>query len=250
MSSTGRPNSRSSDGVEARAPETDPPVHTLAVPKWRYGLALALAALPSVAVWLGLYHFRSAPLAFALYHGYCLVGGLLLRSAETPATERRFPVNWWQLPLIALFANGWTILLYHYVGAALLDTKHVMVQLAAYGLPPSSYRYLFPYFALVNPVVEEFFWRSGVYLMMRHHFAHWRHAAALSSIFFGAWHWLVIRRFLEPPIALLATLAIMLAGYALADVYERTRSLAWPIALHAIAADVPILLLLVLMGNR
>jgi membrane protease YdiL (CAAX protease family) len=125
-----------------------------------------------------------------------------------------------------------------------------LIQLAAYGLPPSSYRYLFPFFALVNPTVEEFFWRSGVYATMRHHFSHWRHAAVISSFFFGAWHWLVISRFLTPPIAVLATIGVMIAGYALTLVYERTRNLVWPIALHAIAADVPILLLLLLMGPQ
>jgi membrane protease YdiL (CAAX protease family) len=224
--------------------------HTLTMPPWRYALALALAGLPSAVVWLGLYRLHSAALAFVFYHGYCLVGGLVLRAVETPSTERRFPVNWRYLPLVALLANGWTVILYRFIGAALFDVKHVMVQLADFGLPPSSYRYLFPYFALVNPTVEEFFWRSGVYATMRHHFAHWQRAAVVSSVLFGAWHWLVIRRFLTPPVALLATVAVMIAGYGLTLVYERTRNLAWPIALHAIAADVPILLLLLLMGQR
>jgi membrane protease YdiL (CAAX protease family) len=121
--------------------------------------------------------------------------------------------------------------------------------LSARGLPQQAYPLLFPYFALVNPLAEEYFWRGGVYATLRHLFQSWVWPALVSSVLFGAWHWLVIRLFVTPPIALCATFVIMGIGFALCVVYERTRRLGYAVALHAFAGDAPLLLLLLLVGR-
>jgi membrane protease YdiL (CAAX protease family) len=125
----------------------------------------------------------------------------------------------------------------------------VLGLLSARGLAPSTYVWLFPYFAFVNPLAEEFFWRGGVYATFRRLFASPVAAALVASAFFGAWHWLVFRLFVAPPVALAATLLVVLVGLALTLVYERTRRLAYPVILHALAGDAPLLLLLFLLGR-
>jgi len=131
----------------------------------------------------------------------------------------------------------------------LMAWSFALTLLAARGLPPATYIYLFPYFAIVNPLAEEFFWRGGIYATLRHLFGSWVTAAAVSSVFFGAWHWLVIRLFVAPVTALAATFVIMGIGFALAAVYEHTRRLAYAVILHALAGDAPLLLLLLLLGR-
>jgi membrane protease YdiL (CAAX protease family) len=84
---------------------------------------------------------------------------------------------------------------------------------------------------------------------LRHLFSGWLPAAGAASILFGAWHWLVIRLFVAPPVALATTALIMLVGFGLTVVYERTRRLAYPVILHSLAGDAPLLLLLLLASR-
>jgi len=192
---------------------------------------------------------NSAPLAFGLYHGLCFAGGFLLRSPGLPDPEKVYAVRIRHLLFAVLGANAVTLLLYSLVGAALLEKPRVLDFLATRGLGPDTYVWLFPYFALVNPLAEEFFWRGGVYPTYRRLFRSQIAAALLAAGFFGAWHWLVLNLFVAPAIALGATVGIVLVGLALTALYEGTRKLAYPIALHAFAADAPLLLLLLLLGR-
>jgi membrane protease YdiL (CAAX protease family) len=230
------------------SPDASPPKRPL--PLWRYGLALLLGVAVWPAAWAGLYANKSAALAFVFYHAVCVAGGLLLRSPGLPAPIRLYPFSRGALLGTVAAANVFTLAAYLLVGAALLDRRNALNLLSASGLPPSNYAFLFPYFAIVNPVVEEFFWRGGVYATLRHLFRHWWGAALVSSVLFGAWHWLVIRLFVAPPIALAATVLIMGIGFALAAVYERTRRMAYPVILHALAGDAPLLLLLLLVSRE
>lgn len=213
-------------------------------------LVLLLCLSPWVAVWAGLYRFGSAPLAFVFYHVFCLVGGLLLRSPALPKTERVSSQRRELLIGITLVANVATVILYLTVGGLLLDQPAVLTQMKTRGLPTTTYFWLFPYFAIVNPLAEEFFWRGGVYGQLRKVFPNWIYAALISSAFFGAWHWLVVRLFVAPHLALPATLGIAGVGFLLAYLYEDHRRLIYPITLHALAADVPLLIVLYLVGIR
>jgi membrane protease YdiL (CAAX protease family) len=85
--------------------------------------------------------------------------------------------------------------------------------------------------------------------VLRQRFPDWRVAACIASFFFGAWHWLVVRLFVAPWLAILTTLLIAGVGYVLTMVYERTRHLALPIALHALAGDAPLLVVLALLSR-
>ena len=210
-------------------------------------LGLGLAVWPAAGG--GLYGLGSAPLAFLGYHALCVVGGYLLRSPGLPAPHRLYPVARRHLLAAVVGANSVAVILYTLVGAAVLNRESVLTLLGQRGLPPSSYLYLFPYFAIVNPIVEEYFWRGGVYATLRHLFKGWVRAALVTSVLFGAWHWLVLRLFVAPIIAITATVAIMAIGFALTWVYEHTRRLAYPVILHALAGDLPLLLLLILVSR-
>ena len=216
---------------------------------WRALLALTFCLLPWPAAWFGLYLHGSAPLAFLFYHAVCFAGGSLLRSPGLPHTDRISALKRRHLLGAVLGANLCAYLLYMLAGALLLNRPHVLGLLSARGLAPSTYVWLFPYFAFVNPLAEEFFWRGGVYATFRRLFASPVAAALVASVFFGAWHWLVFRLFVAPPVALAATLLVVLVGLALTLVYERTRRLAYPVILHALAGDAPLLLLLFLLGR-
>ena len=72
----------------------------------------------------------------------------------------------------------------------------------------------------VAPVVEELFFRGYAYPVLKRHAG--RHAAWMSGLLFAAVHFYVVN-----------FLAIFAAGWVLARLYERSRSLAVPIVAHA-----------------
>jgi membrane protease YdiL (CAAX protease family) len=210
-------------------------------------LAVLLSFCPWAAVYAGLYFYRSAPLAFVFYHIFCFIGGLLLRSPGLPKLDPPSALRRRILIAVILVANLGAATLYSLIGSLLFDRPHVLRQMETSGLPPTTYFWLFPYFAIVNPLAEEFFWRGGVYAAFRRYLRHWWEAALLASFFFGAWHWLVVRLFVISWLAILSTLTIAIVGFLLTIVYERTRRLPYPIALHALAGDMPLLVVLYLM---
>ncbi len=232
MSSTSNPNKPSSENTTTA--------------RGRAALALVLAVLPWPAAWFGIYEHRSAPLAFLLYHGLCFAGGRLLRGG-LPPSERIRRLRREHLLGTVLAANGFAFLLYALAGAALLDRPHVLGLLAGRGLAPSTYLWLFPYFAFVNPLAEEFFWRGGVYATLRHLPLPPAVPALTAATLFASWHWLVFRLFVAPAAALAATATVLLVGLALTAVYEQTHRLAYAVILHALAGDAPLLLLLILL---
>ncbi|GAB4468912.1 MAG: hypothetical protein OHK0029_41450 [Armatimonadaceae bacterium] len=212
--------------------------------KRRFWLALLFCFGPWVAVYIGLYRFGSAMISFLLYHTFCLLAGLFLRSPALPKIDQMPLIRRRVLVGVVILANLGAAILYSQLGNILLDRPRVLNQMQTSGLPPNTYYWLFPYFAIVNPLAEEFFWRGGVYPALRHRLPHWVLAALLTSVFFGGWHWLVVRLFVEPWLAIGSTAMIALVGFMLTVVYERTRRLLYPIALHALAGDMPLLVIL------
>ena len=222
---------------------------TVRLPPWRAAGAFVFCVLPWLAAWLGLYRLESAPLAFLLYHTVCFAGGLLLRSPGLPDPERLYTPRRRHLLMVVIAANVLALLFYHLVGVALLDKPHILGFLSERGLTPATYVVLFPYFAFVNPLAEEFFWRGGIYATFRRLFASPLLAALLGAVFFGGWHWLVFRLFVPSALALGATLLVIIVGLILTLLYERTRRLSYAVAVHALAGDTPLLLLLLLLGQ-
>lgn len=165
--------------------------------------ALLFSLLVWPTVWLGLYGLHSAPLAFTLYHALCFVGGSLLRSIQEPVSQATSPPGpHWRGILItaAVTTNLAAFALYHLVGGSILDRETVLAQLTERGLPSSAYIWLFPYFVIVNPIAEEWFWRGGIYGALRDArslLKPWQ-ASCIAALFFGAWHWLTIRLFVSP----------------------------------------------------
>jgi membrane protease YdiL (CAAX protease family) len=214
MSSTKTPKKQSSSAL--------PPVN---------GGALGLALLPWPAVAAGLFLFHSALLAFVFYHCTCLfstwrLGGF--RASLKPALPLKVHA------LAAVASNAVLVGLYLLLGKWLLPADLLMARLAGVGITTSSFVWLFPYFLITNPVVEELFWRGS----------QGKGGPFYTAILFGAWHSLPI--FLIAPlwVAPLAVLGIMAVGFVLGEIVERTKTLGDAILLHSLAADLPLLIIL------
>jgi membrane protease YdiL (CAAX protease family) len=101
---------------------------------------------------------------------------------------------------------------------------------------------LFGYFAVVNPIAEELFWRATIYGRFRADGRSPRTGAIISGSLFGVWHILPISLLLGLPLAVPIVLGIVALGVFLALFYERVRITRPLIVIHALCADVPVLL--------
>ena len=204
---------------------------SIKTPKTRFSSPLFLALLPWPAVAAGLFLFHSALLAFVFYAGVCLLGIWQLGGFSCTLKPK------WPLRVhlgVALASNLLLVGLYQLLGKWLLPAELLNERLAGVGVTPASFAWLFPYFLIGNPLVEELFWRGC--LRARGPF--------YTALLFGAWHSLPI--FLIAPlwVAPLGVLGIMAVGFALGEVVERTQTLGDAILLHALAADLPLLMIL------
>ena len=118
------------------------------------------------------------------------------------------------------------------------------------GVTRSSFLWLFPYFLVGNPLVEEKFWRGGLALKT---LGGWPLRSLISGIFFGAWHSLAVFLFMPWWSAALATFGVMMVGLGLGEVAsdlfddkrkERNGFLGDAVLIHALAADLPLLIIL------
>jgi membrane protease YdiL (CAAX protease family) len=200
---------------------------------------LLLALLPWPAVAAGLFVFHSAFLAFLFYACVCLYGAKQLDGFSC-ALKPKWPLR---IHLgVALVSNLLLVGLYQLLGKWLLPAELINERLAGVGITPASFVWLFPYFLIGNPLVEELFWRGGLRLRS---FTPGQPLPSLYVAFlFGAWHSLPI--FLIAPlwVAPLAVLGVMAIGFALGEVAELTQTLGDAILVHALAADLPLLVIL------
>lgn len=198
------------------------------------GLGWALLPWPAVAA--GLFVFHSALLAFVFYASVCLLGAWRLggfAASLRPTLSPRIHLT------VALLSNLVLVGGYSLLGKWMLPAELLMQNLAGVGITTASFVWLFPYFLMGNPLAEELFWRSGLR----------KGGPFYTAILFGAWHSLPVFLIAPAWVAALAVLGIMLIGFALAEIVEATKSLGDAILLHALAADLP-LLIIVWLASR
>ncbi len=153
--------------------------------------------------------------------------------------------HWALLGAVCLIVNAVVYFSASYF-AALLAPHHLSNSLTALGVRNTlaSRAALFAYFGLANPIFEELFWRQTIYARLR--VGRWspRWSAIMSGILFGAWHSLPIYLLLPRSIGIVAVIGVAVTGIFFALLYEKLRSLPAVVLLHALGADIPILVAL------
>lgn len=206
---------------------------------------LMWALMPWPAVAAGLYYFHSAFLAFAFYATVCLLGAWRLGGLSVPV---RFRLSWKVHVVVALCANLLLVGLYAILKNWVMPVERMQEALASVGITRQSFWWVFPYFLIGNPYVEETFWRAGI---PKHDYGGFPFGSLVASILFGAWHSLAVFLFMPPWSAALATIGIIVIGIALAEIdsgvfrqKRKERYLGDAILFHALAADLPLLIIL------
>lgn len=195
------------------------------------GFQRAAPTIPYIAVFIGLYVFSSAWLAFILYH----VGILFfLRKQFNPQSLFR-GYSWLAIPMVLFGITGGLLifLLWEPAGLGLgLDAK-----LSALGLSGLSLVFFAFYHTFINSWFEQSFWNSRLLEVSR-----W---PVLNDFLFAGYHLLVLYFFTSLPWLVLAFLVLSFAAFVWRRIVIQNNGLLVPILSH-IAADGAIMLVLVL----
>jgi membrane protease YdiL (CAAX protease family) len=199
--------------------------------------------MPWVWTAIGLYILHDYRLAILLYEGLgCLLPYFLFtRSHPSFAFQ---PVKSLLLWGLILMVNVLMLGIAQDIMALFIDLPNFMARIRSIGLNPNEeFLWFALYMVIVNPLVEELFWRGMI-------FEQWKlkcpanQALIISSLFFGSWHWVIVQHFFAPVWAIGASVCVMLGGLLFGWMYQRTQSLLPAILLHGLGGDLPIIYLL------
>ena len=177
-------------------------------------LTICVGAMPWFAAWCGSYLLHSAVASFLLYHSLCFSAALIYRARFGPRSSKPFPRHHWLALAGGCLAGCFVVYLTIGFVGALTDPARVLMGLRLQHIPldKESYVLLFAYFAIVNPIAEEFFWRGTIYSGLRRRHLHIRACSNIDAVLFGSWHWLIVRLFFSPLMALVITVGIVFVG--------------------------------------
>lgn len=210
-----------------------------------------LTLLPCPIIWYGLTVVHNTIATLALYHTICLlpavIWGIPLWRRDLVLPTKR------QLALLvvasALFSSG-AVMLYHFAGDYLLDSRATLNLLTGLGLCKQNFLLTSIYFIIANSFLEELFWR-GVVLNLLDKIQTSRYLAiAWSSISYGLFHYFIMRLVLYPGWSEIGAILLMLYGAALSIIYRKTRSIIFTAFSHALLTDLAAIVLIVVCVNR
>jgi len=114
--------------------------------------------LPYVAVVAGIYWFQNAWVGLVGFH-FAIVISLLLAKAQIPVRLlfKSDNIRWVVLNILLSSISGVTL---YFFWSAFGISGNLSVQLEALGLNSSNWVAFIAYFTLVNPFIEEYFWRG------------------------------------------------------------------------------------------
>ena len=187
--------------------------------------------LPYLAVWAGLFLYKSAWAALIGFHLAILLMLAILRP-DVPINilfKSNHP-TW--IPLSLLFCSASGIGLY-FLWPLFGMASNLPAQLQSIGLTSSSWPLFIAYFSLVNPFIEEYFWRGVLGTDSK--------GINVGDFLYAGYHALVLWGRLYPLSILLAVIVLTSAGWIWRQIAREDKGLLAPVLGH-MAADFTILL--------
>jgi hypothetical protein len=187
--------------------------------------------LPYLAVWAGLFLFKSAWAALIGFHLAILLMLAILRP-NIPINILFKSNHPTRILLSALFCSVGGIGLY-FLWPVFGMASDLPAQLQSIGLTSSSWPLLIAYFSLVNPFIEEYFWRGVLGTDST--------KINIGDFLYAGYHALVLWGRLHPLSIVLALIVLTSAGWVWRQVAREDKGLLAPVLGH-MAADFMILL--------
>jgi hypothetical protein len=205
-----------------------------------FSFLTVIAGVPALLVLIGLSGFHSIPMAVFLYHGYCLINIVLLRRQ---IAKSRFPslLEFLMAGAFGVILSLLSVGLWRLTGDLIADPDLCRVRIETLGLPVDRWGIFATYFLIVNPVIEEHYWRGVVQERARQHGIS---RDAIVALPFSLWHIVPIWIVCGPVAAILGGVAVYCVGVLLTVMYRQTRAIGRCIAWHAMMADLAVISLM------
>jgi uncharacterized protein len=192
--------------------------------------------VPYIAVSLGLFVAHSAWAALIGYH--LLMAAFLTFSGAWPEQLRKFrsagSLRWIVLAIVIGVSGGIGL---YWLWPVFGIIPSLGKELLPLGLNPVSWPFFILYFSLVNPWLEEIFWRGWLGSESR--------SPKPADLFFAGFHLLVLATYVPWPSMLFALLVLSGVGWFWRQVTRREQSLL-PSSLSHLDADAAILIVIYL----
>jgi membrane protease YdiL (CAAX protease family) len=211
----------------------------------RIALLIALMLLPWACASFGLFVLQDYRMTMLIYGIVCCILPTLL-FRQRPIHFLPIKQNFLLMAGIVAVMNLLILGLFHFTRFGIdylsfierADPIHLIFnrQIIEYGL----------YFVIINPLLEETFWRGFIYEEWKH-FVSPTWACLITSFFFGAWHWVIVQDFCSPIWAIILSIAVMIGGFLITRVYDKTGTLGAPVLIHSLGADLPLLIVVFLL---
>jgi membrane protease YdiL (CAAX protease family) len=187
--------------------------------------------LPYLAVWAGLFLFKSAWFALIGFHVSMLFVLFIVRP--------NIPINilfkskdskWLIISILLCGSSGLGLyFLWDIFGIA----NDLPQQLQALGLTSSSWFIFITYFSLINPFIEEYFWRAYLGSTTKSFY--------IGDLVYAGYHGLVLMNKVDPISILFAVASLIFIGWLWRQIFREDEGLLAPVLSH-MAADFTILL--------
>ena len=211
-----------------------------------YLIILSLCLLPWPLIAAGIYLESNMWVTFFFYH-WLLLFPFAIWKRSYWSGDIKFPsLKVIALVLLAAVLTGFLALcIYDASGKLIVDAGAVKTVLMRLKYDENLLVPLIVYFVIVNPFLEEIFWRGSVQNLVLEHFEN-RPLLGLSftAIAFGAWHYLVLRVLLEPGASELFVFGVVLVGFLLGFIYRKTSNLMVSVLVHSLVFDLSVVLIL------
>jgi len=189
------------------------------------------ALIPYLAVVLGLHVFRSAWVAFLIYHGLVL---LFLPCKNNKALWKELLQGWDCKigPGAIFFGVGGGLVLHLLAPTAGINQDMIVPVLQRLGLKGTWWLLFLCYHSLINPWLEEILWRGKLGSLSKR--------PVLNDLLFAGYHLLVLVLFLDWIWLLIALMLLTLAGWLWRQMRRQQDGLLLPVVSH-MAADASIM---------
>ena len=187
--------------------------------------------LAYLAVGIGLFIFHSAWGALLGFHAAIIVS-LLIAQPDIPIKILLTSSNFKWILLSVLFCGSSGVVLY-FLWGIFGFANDLAEQVRTLGLNTSNWILFIAYFSLINPFVEEYFWRG--YLGSKTKSLH------SSDLIFAGFHGLVLVNKVQTGSIIFGLCMLVLAGWFWRQIYREDNGLFAPVLGH-MAADFTVLI--------
>jgi membrane protease YdiL (CAAX protease family) len=187
--------------------------------------------LPYLAVAIGVFSLQHAFLTLVGFHVAILLSLLLARSSvPLKILGKSKNIRWVILSILLCGSSGLSVyFLWSYFGVI----DDLPRQIESFGLTKGTWPLFITYFSLVNPLVEEYFWRGYLGSPTRYLYP--------SDFLYSGFHGFILLDKIQPGVILYCLIVLVLAGWFWRQLARIDEGLLAPVLGH-MAADFTILM--------